>query len=103
MAFKEPANTACFMCKHVPREHLPVLYVCHDQDDGAWQFLCNVRDHDMGDIGLVALHRATDLDPTRVQVADLPPGFIATPHTGKKFFVDKFAPSEFSPSCQNQP
>jgi len=80
MAFKEPANTACVMCKHVLREHLPILCVSHEQDDGTWQFLCYVRDHDIGnnDFLLVALHTATDLDPTIDQISDLPLGFIAT-------------------------
>jgi hypothetical protein len=80
MAFKDPANTACLMCEHVLSEHLPILYVSHEQDDGTWIFLCNVRDHDIGnnDILLVALHEAADLDRTIDQIADLPLGFIAT-------------------------
>lgn len=80
MAFKEPANTACVMCKHILREHLPILYVSHELDDGTWQFLCNVRDHDFenNDFALVALHTARDLDPAIDQIADLPLGFIAT-------------------------
>lgn len=56
MAFKDSANTACLMCEHVFGEHLPILYVSHEQDDGAWIFLCNVREHDIGN-NATGVHR----------------------------------------------
>src|SRR5215470_11170360 len=78
MAFDDPPNSASLICKHVLNGELPILFVSHDEDDGGWQFLCNVNEHEVNDIAIVALHRATDLDPTVSEVSDLPLGFIAT-------------------------
>ncbi len=76
--FEDPPNTASIMCSHVLREKLPILFVAHDEEDGTWQFLCDVRDHDESNCTLVPLRTALDLDPTVTEVADLPHGYIAT-------------------------
>lgn len=74
MNFKDPGNTASLICKHVLREQLPILFVSHDLDDGAWQFLCSVREHDENNVSLLALYRVVELDPTVDEVSDLPIG-----------------------------
>jgi hypothetical protein len=55
----------------------PILYVTHDADDHAWQFI--------GGSGastaiamIVGLGEVVDLDPTVMEVADLEPGWQAS-------------------------
>ena len=69
--FKDPPNTAAFICRHVAAGD-PVLYVSHDED-GDWQFLCG-RTHD-ADAGesplLVCLADAVRRDPGLNSLASL--------------------------------
>jgi hypothetical protein len=78
MPFKEAPNTACLVCRHILTDKLPILFVSHDADDGAWQFLCDVHSHDEENVSVIALHRAAALDSSLELVTDLPLGFIAT-------------------------
>ena len=54
----------------------PIVIVSHDADDGGWQFLCGTTT-DPDDGRLVHLHEIVAIDPTMVEVADLPLGWIA--------------------------
>jgi hypothetical protein len=51
--------------------------VCHDGDDGGWQFLTG-QDVRMEDALLVALEEVVKLDPSVGQLADLPVGWKAS-------------------------
>jgi len=55
----------------------PVLFVCHDSDDGTWQFLTG-DDVSMADALLVSLESVVAHDPTLAALADLPEGWKAT-------------------------
>ena len=59
-------------------EKFPILFVSHDADDGAWQFLCNVHEHDDDDIQVVSLRSVAALDPSLQTIAGLPLGVTAT-------------------------
>ena len=54
----------------------PILHVTHDADDHGWQFL-DGGDVVMEDAAVVCLNEIVKLDPTVVEVADLPPGWAA--------------------------
>lgn len=53
-----------------------ILFVSHDADDGAWQFLCG-KEHNESDARIVSLKYVLDLDPTIVNLKDLPLGHCA--------------------------
>jgi hypothetical protein len=54
----------------------PILLVVHDADDHGWQFIGS-SDASMEDALLVCLENIVRLDPTVLEVADLPPGWQA--------------------------
>ena len=53
----------------------PILHVSHDSDDHGWQFLS--REAREADGKIIALGEAVELDPSILQLADLPPGWHA--------------------------
>lgn len=74
--FADPQNVAVFTRKQVMRHGQPIVYVTHDEEDGAWQF------HSDGDCSdedamIVALSSVLRLDPTIAELADLPFGWTA--------------------------
>jgi hypothetical protein len=54
----------------------PILLVSHDAEDHGWQFI-GTSDASMADAKLVCLEEIARLDPTVLEVADLPPGWQA--------------------------
>jgi hypothetical protein len=54
----------------------PILLVSHDEDDHGWQFIGST-DANVPDGRVVCLEEMVRLDPTVVEVADLPPGWKA--------------------------
>lgn len=54
----------------------PILLVAHDVDDHAWQFI-GISDASLVDARIVGLEEIVQLDPTVLEVADLPPGWRA--------------------------
>ena len=54
----------------------PILLVSHDADDHRWQFI-GTSEASMADAKLVCLEEIVRLDPTVLEVADLPPGWQA--------------------------
>ena len=53
-----------------------ILLVCHDADDHSWQFL-DGGSISMKDAMLVALEEVTKIDPSVMELADMPPGWQA--------------------------
>jgi hypothetical protein len=53
------------------------LYVTHDEDDHGWQFL-DGDDATTKDGAVVGMGCMLARDPTLAEIADLPPGWIAT-------------------------
>jgi hypothetical protein len=75
--FPENHDVAVFTTSHIIRDRLPILYVVHDTDDGAWQFhhAGQVREKDAM---VVSLEEIVELDPSIRELADLPPGWTAS-------------------------
>ena len=78
--FDAPPNLACITTVKVLREGHPILLVTHDKDDDGWQFLCGTT-NDPKDGLVVGLDCIYQLDPSVGEVANLPPGWIATRDT----------------------
>jgi hypothetical protein len=73
--FSDPKSLASITLKRIVSGERPVLVVTHD-DDGSWQFLDGeaVSNEDASVVGLGTM---IELDPTLVQVAALPWGWVA--------------------------
>ena len=54
----------------------PILMVSHDEDDAGWQFLCGTT-NEPADGRIVHLEKIVTMDPTVIEVADLPLGWVA--------------------------
>ena len=74
--FEDSENTACYSCSHVLDEGHPVLRVAHDEDDGAWQFLCGQL-HELEQGRIVCLGCMIAGDRQLMVLADLPLGWGA--------------------------
>lgn len=74
--FTDPENLAVFTLKRITRGGSPILRVCHDEDDGAWQFL-DGGEVSVEEASLVCLQEMTRLDPSVLELADLPLGWVA--------------------------
>ncbi|MBQ0933672.1 hypothetical protein [Ideonella alba] len=73
--FDAAINAASFTTKYVLDGSLPILEVYHDHD-GDWQFMCGTTNAS-ADAKVVCLGCMIDCDPTLVQLADLPEGWLA--------------------------
>src|SRR5688500_6052094 len=74
--FNDADNTATFSCRHVIEDGHAILRVSHDEDDGAWQFLCG-QPHIQKDARHVCLGYMVLRDKTLVDLYDLPLGWGA--------------------------
>jgi hypothetical protein len=73
--FDRPRNYSVFTTRQVLQRQEPILRVTHDTDDHSWQFLG--RDAGAEDGKIISLEEAVELDPSVLQVADLPVGWHA--------------------------
>ncbi len=74
--FKDPPNVAVFSSGEIVTSGKPILFVSHDEDDGAWQFNC--EDHlSFDNVIVVSLKNIIDIDETVNALSDLPVGWIA--------------------------
>ncbi len=74
--FDQPRNCATFTMRQILDGSESILLVSHDEDDHGWQFI-GTSDASMDDAKLVCLEEIVRLDPTVLEVADLPPGWQA--------------------------
>jgi hypothetical protein len=74
--FNAGKNRAVFTTKPVINQRLPILRVSHDVD-GDWQFLCGTTNQ-VADGALVRLSTIIRLDPTILELGDMPAGWRAT-------------------------
>lgn len=74
--FDEPRNLGVFTTSPVLYEHYPILWVYHDGEDGAWQFLCGTT-NEPEHCHLVCLKDIVEIDPSINELADLAPGWKA--------------------------
>ena len=80
--FKEADNTAVFTTKYVIREGKPITYVTHEVEDGAWQFLSSDEFENFAEvIMIVGLGEIVALDPSLLDLADMPVGYYAIRET----------------------
>ncbi len=78
--FEDPKNVATFTVRQIVKEGHPILRVTHDGEDGAWQFLewDTPREEDAMIVGLGTITR---IDPSILELADLPYGWRAIRRT----------------------
>ena len=79
--FDQQPNVAAFTLKRIiwsieGAPPAPVLFVSHDKDDHAWQFL-DGNEADTADAAIVSMEEMLRRDPTLREIADLPPGWVA--------------------------
>jgi hypothetical protein len=74
--FADPENLAIFTLKRIVSGGSSILFVSHDEDDGGWQFL-DGAEVVIKESALVCLHHIVELDPSLVELADLPIGWSA--------------------------
>jgi hypothetical protein len=75
--FKEPPNVAVFTSKRIVEGRDWIHYVTHDEEDGAWQFHPYSGPTSEAEASLVSLQTILRLDPSIVELADLPIGWFA--------------------------
>jgi len=75
--FADPKNVAVFTVADIIFGRTPILRVCHDEEDSAWQFLTGQSLPEKKDWKLVCLEEVAKLDPTIRDLADLPCGWEA--------------------------
>ncbi len=74
--FSSPPNEVVFTSKKITSGDEWVYYVSHDSDDGAWQF----HPYEftlMEDASIVGLGTICKLDPSLLELYDLPEGWYA--------------------------
>jgi hypothetical protein len=72
----QPPNAAAITVASI-LDGAPILHVAHDADDDGWQFL-DGQPVDVGQGRLIAMRAVVRLDPSIRDVADLPPGWVAS-------------------------
>lgn len=75
--FDQPRNCATITMQQVLNGSEPILLVSHDKDDHGWQFI-GTSDTNLNDGRIVCLEHIIELDPSVLEVADMPPGWRAT-------------------------
>lgn len=74
--FDQPSNCAAVTTTHVLRAGHPITHVFHDEEDHGWQFHYP-GEKSLSDCMLVSLSEIVRHDPTVLEVAHLPPGYVA--------------------------
>ncbi len=76
--FQDPPNVAVFTSKDIVEDGKWIYYVCHDEDDGAWQFhSIDGPPSSQSNARLVSLKSIVELDPSVTVLSDLPVGWCA--------------------------
>jgi hypothetical protein len=74
--FDQSPDCAVITLRSIAFDGAPILRIAHDADDCGWQFLgSGVADKNQA--AVLALSEIVRLDPTVIEVADLPPGWQA--------------------------
>ncbi len=74
--FDDPKNVAVITLKSIVKGGKPILYVTHDAEDGTWQFL-DGSTVSQENASVVGLEEISQIDPTVMELADLPLGWYA--------------------------
>lgn len=75
--FMDSPNVAVIADKKVLNDDGWIAYVCHDLEDGAWQFHSADSEVCEGDACIVSLLSIVQRDPAIISLADLPLGWHA--------------------------
>jgi hypothetical protein len=75
--FDQPENCGTIISRAILDGRSMIQFVSHDDDDHGWQFLDNETSKPE-QAALVCLSHVLEIDPTVLELADLPPGWIAT-------------------------
>ena len=81
--FDDPKNVVVITLKSIVKGGKPILHVAHDADDGTWQFLdgSTVSEENAS---VVSLEEIARIDPTVMELADLPLGWYADRSAAKE-------------------
>ena len=74
--FEDSPNVAVITLRQILEGSAPILHVSHDEEDGGWQFLTGDTPAET-DAKVVALSTIVRIDPSVVELADLPEGWVA--------------------------
>jgi hypothetical protein len=74
--FDQPENCAVFVTREVMDHEEPILLVTHEDGEDSWSFIGS-SDGRRKNCKVIALREAVDLDPSVLQLADLPVGWRA--------------------------
>ncbi len=74
--FADPRNVAVITLKSITMGGAPILHVTHDAEDGTWQFLDGPTVSEES-ASVVSLEYVTRIDPSVIELADLPLGWNA--------------------------
>jgi len=74
--FSSKPNLGVVTLQEIVLRKVPILHVCHDADDGAWQFI-GLDNPAVGETTLTSLQKVVALDPSLTELADLPLGWHA--------------------------
>ena len=74
--FPNSPHSTAYLSQTVQAGIEPVVYVSHDADDGAWQFLGDSMSEGGGPV-ISCLHHPIDNDPSLKELHDLPLGWVA--------------------------
>ena len=77
--FADPPNVAVFTTTRVIKDGEPILYVAHDEHDGAWQFHAGaeIGSGALAEAMVVSLKSMIERDQSLIELADLPLGWTA--------------------------
>ena len=76
--FQDPKNVAVFTNTFIVRDGHAITAVYHDDDDGAWQFHCKHPESNASrNAMIVSLQEIVEIDPTILELYDLPYGWRA--------------------------
>jgi hypothetical protein len=74
--FDQTKKAATFTTTHVLNDKKDITHVYHDEEDHGWQFHY-AGPKSAADAMLVAMMEIVEYDPSVLEVADLPPGWMA--------------------------
>lgn len=76
--FADPPNVITYATVDVIDRGLPIVFVTHNEEDGAWQFhSANGAPADLSEARWILLKNILARDPSVAELADLPLGWYA--------------------------
>ena len=86
--FADDLSTAVFTTFYVTEEKNDITYVSHDLEDGAWQFFSSDEIANFEkEARLVSLKNIIEIDPSVVEIADMPEGYYAVRKSKKDNWI----------------